>query len=77
MIGGRRACGHSLVIDPWGNNGGSRGREETLVVELDLERVEEVRREFGVFPDRRPDVYHLQEKEPFKVIRTKWRNNAD
>jgi omega-amidase len=66
MIGGRRACGHSLVIDPWGEIMAEAGEgEETLVVELDLERVEEVRREFGVFPDRRPDVYHLQEKEPF------------
>ncbi|HHW54999.1 MAG: carbon-nitrogen family hydrolase [bacterium] len=62
MVGGRKACGHSLAVDPWGEIMAEAGEgEETLLVELDLARVEEVRREFGVFTDRRPQLYALEE----------------
>ncbi|KAK8187542.1 carbon-nitrogen hydrolase [Phyllosticta capitalensis] len=54
-----RAWGHSMVIDPQAVVLGQAGvGEETVVVELRPERIEEVRRGIPVGEQRRFDVYH-------------------
>ena len=51
--------GTSLVCDPAGEiiAEGSQDREEVLVVKLDLARIEEIRRGWPFFRDRRIDAY--------------------
>ena len=51
--------GHSFVADPFGVvvAAAASDREETLVVECDPARVEEVRRNWPFFRDRRVDAY--------------------
>jgi N-carbamoylputrescine amidase len=51
--------GHSFVADPFGQvlAEGSEESEETLVVECDLRRIEEVRRNWPFLRDRRIDAY--------------------
>ncbi|MFC4078285.1 carbon-nitrogen family hydrolase [Salinithrix halophila] len=51
-------CGHSMVIDPWGNILAEAAEgEEILTVDLDLSEVEQVRRKIPVFEDRIPGQY--------------------
>lgn len=52
--------GHSMVIDPWGEIlvEGDEG-ESLLVADVDLSRVEETRRRFPFFADRRTGLYSL------------------
>lgn len=51
---GRQFCGHSSIVDPWGILLAGGGDEECLVAaEVDLQAVEEVRRRFPAFADRR------------------------
>ncbi|HBI05283.1 MAG TPA: carbon-nitrogen hydrolase, partial [Paenibacillaceae bacterium] len=51
-------CGHSMVIDPWGEILVEGGEEEAiLIAEIDLTLIEEVRGKIPVFADRRPDLY--------------------
>lgn len=55
---GTTFCGHSCIIDPWGEVVVEAGEEEVLLVaEIDLERVTAVRSQIPIFRDRRPDVY--------------------
>lgn len=57
---GFQAYGHTLVADPWGNVLAEAGEEEALVESvLDMEYVEEVRREMPFLSARRTDVYQL------------------
>src|SRR6266704_1794354 len=51
--------GNSFVADPFGQiiAEASRDKEETLVVECDLRRMEEVRRNWPFLRDRRTDAY--------------------
>jgi beta-ureidopropionase len=50
--------GASIFIDPIGQTVAQAGdQEEVLVAELNLERLEEVRRAWPFFRDRRPDSY--------------------
>jgi len=50
--------GASILIDPIGQTVAQAGdQEEVLVADLDLERLEEVRRAWPFFRDRRPDSY--------------------
>lgn len=50
--------GHSCIVDPWGQTIIEAGEEEMLVTcELDLGRVDEVRRKIPIFQDRRPELY--------------------
>lgn len=57
------AWGHSIVCDPWGQVLHQCGAEETVTVtELELERVEEVRRQLPILSARRTDVYELRRK---------------
>ena len=60
-VGKERAsgyCGASVFIDPIGQTvAQARDQEEVLVADLSLERLEEVRRAWPFFRDRRPDSY--------------------
>jgi N-carbamoylputrescine amidase len=56
--GGLDFWGHSFVTDPFGVVLAEAGEgEETLVVDCDLGRIEEVRRNWPFFRDRRIDAY--------------------
>lgn len=51
-------CGHSAIIDPWGQVLAEAGKEESLLnVDLDLTQVQAVRRRIAVYNDRRPEIY--------------------
>jgi len=51
-------CGHTLVVDPWGEILVEGGEEpELLTATLDLSLVETVRSRMGVLRDRRADLY--------------------
>ncbi|KAB8142409.1 carbon-nitrogen family hydrolase [Chloroflexia bacterium SDU3-3] len=51
-------CGHSMVVDPWGEVLVEAGDEPGLfVAQLDLDVVAAVRSRMSVLSDRRPDVY--------------------
>lgn len=53
-------CGHSLIIDPWGETIVEAGDTELLLTAaIDIQRVTEVRQRMSVLKDRRPDVYRL------------------
>jgi N-carbamoylputrescine amidase len=59
--------GSSYFVDPRGKflAEGSEDREELVVAELDLDVIEEVRRVWQFFRDRRPESYgHLVEQAP-------------
>ena len=50
--------GASVFIDPIGETVAQAGdKDEALVADLSLERLEEVRRAWPFFRDRRPDSY--------------------
>ncbi len=53
--------GSSFIAGPQGNKITEAGRtEETvLVAEFDLDQLEILRLEWGIFRDRRPDLYNL------------------
>lgn len=54
------AWGHSIVCDPWGTVLHQCGPEEAVAVtELELNRVEAVRRQLPILSARRGDVYRL------------------
>jgi len=55
-------CGHSAIIDPWGDAVVEAGESEVLLtatIETDL--VAEVRQRIPVFKDRRPELYRLNQ----------------
>ena len=53
-------CGHSAVIDPWGETLALAGpQEELLCTSCDMEKLEKIRSTIPVFRDRRPDLYEL------------------
>ncbi len=52
--------GHSCIIDPWGQTVLEAGEEAMLLTcEIDLLRVDEVRRRIPVFEDRREELYGM------------------
>jgi N-carbamoylputrescine amidase len=53
--------GSSFIAGPQGNKvaAASRTEETVLVAEFDLEQLEKQRLEWGIFRDRRPDLYSL------------------
>ncbi len=54
-------CGHSAVIDPWGEVVMEAGEEAMLLTAtIDTAVTEHVRRKIPVFQDRRPDVYDAE-----------------
>ena len=53
-----KAYGHSLVADPWGEVMVEAGAgEEVLTLDIDLKKVEEVRKRLPLLDSLRPDVY--------------------
>lgn len=58
-------CGHSAIVDPWGETLIEGGEQEVLLTaDLDLDRVAAVRQKIPIFADRRPELYGLtSEKE--------------
>lgn len=57
------AYGNSLAADPWGTVLCRAGAEETtLYAELDLSRIEAVRRQLPILSARRTDLYEVREK---------------
>lgn len=52
-------AGHSMIINPWGDVISEAGTEpETLIGEIDLTMVKEVRKQIPIFQDRRPTFYN-------------------
>jgi omega-amidase len=63
--GGSAFAGHSAVIGPWGEvliEGGEK--EDLLLVDIDLEEVVKVRREFPVLADRREAIIAAAGRRP-------------
>ena len=56
---GNLLCGgHSMIVDPWGKVLIEGGEEPNLLtVEIELDRVAEIRKLLPVFEDRRPEIY--------------------
>jgi predicted amidohydrolase len=55
--------GHSIVCDPWGTVVSDCGEGEAVTVtELDLDRVDAIRRQLPILSARREDLYELDEK---------------
>jgi predicted amidohydrolase len=55
---GQNFCGHSMIVDPWGEVVIEAGESETiLTVAIDTDKVDEVRQKLPVLGDRRPNVY--------------------
>lgn len=53
-------CGHSAIIDPWGETLALAGeQEELLCATCQMEILENIRSTIPVFRDRRPDLYEL------------------
>ncbi len=53
-----KCAGHSAIIDPWGELLAEAGEEPAiLTAELDLGVQREIRENFNVFKDRRPELY--------------------
>ena len=53
-----KAYGHSMVVDPWGEVLVEAGSgEEVLTVDIDLEKIEEVRKRLPLLESLRPEVY--------------------
>ncbi|MGE5702882.1 MAG: carbon-nitrogen family hydrolase [Clostridia bacterium] len=53
-------CGHSMVIDPWGEIiAEGLQQEEIITAQIDLSVVDEVRGKIPVFDDRRTSLYEL------------------
>lgn len=51
-------AGHSMVINPWGEIIAEAGEEEeTLLAEIQIDQVNEIRKQIPVFEDRRPELY--------------------
>ena len=51
-------CGHSCIIDPWGEVVAEAGEdEELLTAEIEIDRVDQARARIPVFADRSPEAY--------------------
>jgi omega-amidase len=58
------AWGHSTVVSPWGDVIATTDETEGLVVaDLDLSRVEEVRKSIPIGKQRREDMYKLEQQQ--------------
>lgn len=58
-----KVYGHSMVVDPWGRIVSvADDKEKLLIVEIDLEILNKVRRELPLLQHRRTDVYELRQK---------------
>ncbi|NGQ97478.1 carbon-nitrogen family hydrolase [Brevibacillus sp. SYP-B805] len=58
--GNNTFCGHSMVINPWGEIVAEAMQQEEIVTgEIDFALVDEVRGRIPVFADRRPGLYRM------------------
>jgi omega-amidase len=56
------AWGHSTVISPWGDVVATTDEKESIVIaDLDLTRLEEIRRDIPIADQRRTDMYALED----------------
>ena len=56
------AWGHSIVCDPWGSVVKQCNEQPQIqVTELDMDRVETIRRQLPILSARRGDLYELRE----------------
>lgn len=53
--------GHSMAIDPWGRiiDEFDEATEGIIVIDVDINKVEEARKNIPIFADRRPNIYQL------------------
>ena len=57
--------GNSMVVSPWGDVvWRADEKPQVHVVEVDLDRVEEVRQQLPLLSARRTDVYTVEQKQP-------------
>lgn len=58
---GLEFCGHSQLINPWGEVIAEAGEDEEIVTgEFDLSIIQDIRERINVFRDRRPELYNLK-----------------
>ncbi len=51
-------CGHSIIIDPWGNIIAEGGDDEEIITgSVDFNEIEKIRSTIHMFRDRRPETY--------------------
>ena len=54
-------CGHSQMVNPWGETIVEAGdNEEVVTGELDFSIIKDIRERINVFRDRRPELYELK-----------------
>ena len=57
------AWGHSIVCDPWGTVVNQCNEQsQVAVVEIDLTKVDSIRRQLPILSARREDLYELRHK---------------
>jgi predicted amidohydrolase len=57
-------CGHSVIIDLWGEVVVEAGETEVLLIAtIETDRVVEARQKIPVFKDRRPELYQLDKEQ--------------
>lgn len=60
-----QSWGHSIVCSPWGEVLMQADEKESVAItSLDLDRVDEIRRQLPLLSQRRTDVYRLKRTEP-------------
>ncbi|XP_062537062.1 omega-amidase NIT2-like [Armigeres subalbatus] len=58
------AWGHSMVVDPWAKIVASaKEGEETVLADLDFEKVDQVRAQIPIFQQRRTDLYNTTQQK--------------
>ena len=58
VAGNMQFCGHSMIIDPWGEVLAEAAEEEQIIMsEVDFDVVKKIRETINVFRDRRPELY--------------------
>lgn len=51
-------CGHSIIIDPWGEIIAEGGEQEQIICgSVDFAKIDEIRNTIHMFRDRRPETY--------------------
>lgn len=54
-------CGHSQMVDPWGEVIAEAGEvEEVVTGEVDFSVIQDIRERINVFRDRRPELYEVK-----------------